>query len=322
MRSFISKILLLFVLIIVGQLLLYAVVYRTRPAFPELDRLKQSLQSKKAVIFFGDSTMATAEAQDKDQRSIADFLQEQIAPLQVGRVDHGGYQLDIYSEFYKYILRGDHQPKFVIVPINLHSFSPTWDMRPGYQFEWEKNILQMGRFGYYVLYRPLSVFSHSLKRITNEQFLVTPVFNGLVQVGTVKDFEALNYASRTREVALQKTIYDYMFSLTPAHRKLQSLATIIKNKSPQTKLIFYVTPVNYEKGEEYFPGAFKNRLAENVAVIKAAAQGADLTFLDLSGALPEDFFIGGTKEEFLDEHLIEAGRKFVAKSLAEIINKK
>lgn len=319
MKNFILKILLLFILIVAGQLLLYVAIYRVNPSFPEFDFLRQHLQENKEVIFFGDSAMAAADQNDKDKRSIAEFLQDQIAPFKVGRVDHGGYQLDLYLEFYKYIIRDGYQPKFVIIPINTRSFSPTWDMRPGYQFEWEKSILQKGRFGYCVLYRPLLVFSHSFKRITDKEFMATPVFNGLTQVGTVKDFEKIDYGSKTREVAMQKTIYDYMFSLSPSHRKLQSLLEIIKSRSPQTKLIFYVTPVNYEKGENYFPGIFKNRLAENVAVVKNSVQGTGAVFLDLSVALPEEIFVGGKEKPFLDEHLNEEGRRFVAQSLAEII---
>jgi len=318
MKNFIFKLALILLLIALGQLAFYAVIYRVWPAFPEFDLLWQSLQEKKEVIYFGDSTIAAADQMDKDKRSIAEFLQDDVTPLKVGRVDHGGYQLDLYLKFYQYIRRGTYHPEFVIVPINMRSFSPGWDMRPGYQFEWEKQILQKGRFMYYLLYRPLAVFAHDIKRITNEEFWATPIFNGLGKVGTVKDFEAIDYASKTREVALQKTIYDYMFSLSSAHRKLQSLSVLINDKSPQTKLIFYITPVNYEKGENYFQGIFKNRLAENVEVVKKMVQGGAI-FLDLSTALPEKIFVGGKEAPFLDEHLNEEGRRFVAQSLAEII---
>ena len=321
MKNFILKILLIFFLIIVGQFLIYAAIYRVRPSFPELDLLRQYFKDEKDIIYFGDSTIAAVDQNDKDKRAIADFLQDEAAPLKVGRVDHGGYQLDLYLEFYEYILKNGYQPEFFIIPINMRSFSPAWDMRPGYQFEWEKNILQKGRFGYYVLYRPLSVFSHNLKRITDEQFMSTPVFNGSVPVGSVREFERIDYAAKTREAALQKTIYDYMFSLDLGHRKLQSLAEMVKGKLPETKLIFYITPINYEKGEKYFPGEFKRRLADNVVVIKKTLEGTNAAFLDLSTSLSEENFVGGEQAFYLDEHINEEGRRLVAYSLAQIVKK-
>ncbi|MCQ3980578.1 MAG: hypothetical protein DPW09_44785, partial [Anaerolineae bacterium] len=169
--------------------------------------------------------------------------------------------------------------------------------------------------------------------ISQAEFREATVFNGDQPVGKVAEFEELIGVSATRaetnptdfayyaglpsedEVeALKGTlVYYYMYNLDLNHRKIQSLqATSRLLKENGIKPIFYITPINYQLGEKYLGPTFRERLAENTAVVERVLRRKGVDVLNLVFDLEA--------YNFMDtEHLTENGKTYIAKVLAATI---
>ncbi|MFA5143718.1 MAG: hypothetical protein WC522_06095 [Candidatus Omnitrophota bacterium] len=318
MKTMLGKISVLLVIVVFLEIGL--TIFLKTPG--EIKELNECLKRKADVIYFGDSTISNSAKDDSDKRSIVSMLQDQLPQLKICCIQGSSYNMDVYLSFCRYILKQKYRPKVLIIPINMRSFSPEWDMRPEYQFEKLKVFLD-GSIFLKILYRPLSVLKCNLYGVRQDQFKNTPVFNGDMPVGRVKDFEQSIYggckdysAAGARKVFL----YLYMYSLKERHRKIQSMLGIAKiMKQSGTKVIFYITPIDYETGEKYLPAQFLKRLDSNTRLIASllSIEGVDL--LDISKGLGAASF--NYPFPCISEHMNESGRRYVAQRLADEIEK-
>jgi pimeloyl-ACP methyl ester carboxylesterase len=315
-------------------LLLVVLQFLISLAFPaplpqEILDLDEQLESGADVIYLGDSTLFHPVG----EATTGEILQEMLPDQQVGAVSHPAYNLDLYASYVQYIVRKDRQPRAIVLPIAMRSFSPEWDRRPGYQFVKEKKVLSLGPGLARVLVRPLSILSAFEPDITQDAFLDTVVYNGETPVGRVRDFEGLaeedlaigdgGFAyhdalpSEDDQEALQKAlVYTYMYRLDEGHRKLQAMIQIARLcQENKLDVIFYISPVNYQQGDRALGSAFRDRLIENVRVVRSELDrvGTEhVTLLDLS--------LGLEAYAFVDmEHLQEVGKTYVAEQLVSAL---
>lgn len=171
--------------LLAAQLLIAKLYPPELPA--EILRLQDYLDHNVEVIYLGDSTLTYP----LDQITTAELLQELLPDYTIGQVAHPAYNLDLYRAYVDYIVRQETKPQIVIIPINLRSFSPEWDRRPGYQFEREQAVLTYGLTMAGIFYRPLAALGGFEPVISQDDFLKSPVFNGETAVGQVADFERL-----------------------------------------------------------------------------------------------------------------------------------
>ncbi|MFC1583036.1 hypothetical protein ACFL4W_05820, partial [Planctomycetota bacterium] len=109
-------------------------------------------------------------------------------------------------------------------------------------------------------------------------------------------------------------IFHYLYKLSPKHPKLAAMRKLIElAQEARTRLLFFVTPLDWQTGEEHHPGEFRKITAANIALIKAIAAPHGIEVLDLSCSLTTDFF---AYRRFPNEHLGQQGRAFVADQLA------
>jgi len=294
---------------------------------PEIVRLDAYLADGVEVIYFGDSTLTYPLG----QVTTGEILQEMLPNTTVGQIAHPAYNLDLYLHYVRYILRAPRRPRVVIVPINMRSFSPEWDMRPGYQFEEEKKTLALGPVLARILARPLAILGAFRSPISQAVFLNTTVYNGDTPIGTVADFErlteqdALGEHQRNTEFAYhdvlpseddaaamaQALIYRYMTGLTPDQRQLRAMREIARlGDEAGVQVLFYVTPVNYQQGQRFVGDAFRTALREKVDLVQSVLGGEpNASLLDLSFDLEAFAFVDM-------EHMREAGKTYVAEQLA------
>ena len=273
---------------------------------PEIVRLDESLADGVDIVYFGDSTLSLPEG----EVTTGEILQELLPDYVVGEVSYPAYGLDSYLNYVKYIVRSNHHPDTIIVPINMRSFSPEWDMRPAYQFEKETKILTLGVPLSRMFFRPLKVFGLFDPTISQSQFENAPVYDGDTLIGVVKDFEGETASEQLqgdagnvyREVKLEDDEkaedilrYHYMFGLKPDHRKLKAMLSIAELADKNDMhVIFYITSVNYLLGERFLGSAFSERLAANIEVVQsllAANRTANVTVLDLGFGLEAYAFV-------------------------------
>ncbi len=280
------------------------------------------------IIYFGDSTVSYPVG----EVTTAEILQEMLPNYTIGEVSHPAYSMDVYLRYAKYLVHSGYRPRAVIIPVNMRSFSPEWDLRPGYQFEKESRILTYGLFLSRIFLRPLEILGALAPEISQDTFLNATVYNGDTPVGTVADFEELGGSASSERAggggfvyhdalpseddaeALQKTlIYYYMHGLKENHRKLQAmLETAELLTENDIDVIFYITPINYERGEKYLSSTFSERFVENTDLVKSLLTEDRLPNLSVL-----NFVFGLEAYAFVDmEHLRETGKTYVAEQLA------
>jgi pimeloyl-ACP methyl ester carboxylesterase len=117
-----------------------------------------------------------------------------------------------------------------------------------------------------------------------------------------------------QEAQKNRLLYYYMYDLSPTHRSIQSLvATSHLLKASGIEPIFYLTPINYQRGERVWGETFSEHLRENVSVIETILQAEQIEPLNLIFDLQA--------YNFLDtEHLTENGKRQVAQALAARLN--
>jgi pimeloyl-ACP methyl ester carboxylesterase len=276
------------------------------------------------VLYLGDSTLMLPVG----EVTTGEILQELLPERRVGQIAHPAYGLELFRDYAAHMNRHGASPQTLVVPINLRSFSPAWDMRPAFQFTKESKILAMGLLWARLLLRPLEVPGYFQPSISQKDFLDAPVYDGDVMVGQVRDFETLGAGevlqedaeNAYREVQLEDEetaqavlTYHYMLNLQPDHRKLDAMVAVAELAAERgVNVIFYITPVNVEQGERFLGSRFTERFAENVQVVQSRLDAAALDgvmLLNLAFDLPA--------YDFTDmEHLTEAGKEYIAEQVA------
>ncbi len=327
MRDFFLKLVAFIAILLTIQVVVSAM---HPPELPEeILELDQQLQAGVDIVYFGDSTLIYPEGEP----TIPEILRGLLPTHALGDVAHPAYQLDLYERYVNYLVEHNSQVKTVIIPINMRSFSPEWDLRPTYQFEREKTILTYGPLLSSLFYRLFDTFGLFDSSIDQDDFLEATVFNGDQPVGEVAEFEELTGLSAeevkteqsgfayyaglpsTDEIeALKGTlVYYYMYGLDHHHRKMQSLKAISRLLTQNDiKPIFYITPINYELGEVHIGEPFHERVAKNTAVVERVLRRKGVDVLNLVFDLEAYNFVD-------TEHLTENGKTYVAEVLAAAI---
>lgn len=290
-------------------------------AYPNLQRYLGS--DPVEVLYIGDCINYSVSKYDKNRKPMTWMLEQMRPGLKMGAIAHGAYHTGIFASFCRYIVGSKHRPRVVIIPINLRSFSPQWDMMPHYQFEIETMILEGGirKRLLVAFYKPLRAFGYNFFKVSREEYQATPVYFGRKVAGTVGDFNKREGAMYSEENIRRKVLFFYMFALTREHRKLKSLEEIVDLLVKKgVRPVFYITPIDYQGMERYYPGVFSQQLRENVEVIKEVLRGRDIEVLDLSMALGSDCFIWSEKG-YPNEQLNEKGRRFIAEKLSRELDR-
>lgn len=318
MRTFLIKLSLFITLVLGVQCLLPP----SKDIPNEIKLLDAFMRQNADVIYFGDSTINWAAASDVNQESMPGLLQRILPSARVAKITHASYQADVYEAYAQYLLRKGYRPKFVIIPINLRSFSPEWDQQPLWQFEQEKLTLAMKDTFWMKFYRPLAVFKFFESRISRFFYEQTHVFEGEKLIGKVCDFDNASFKVFSQQNMKNKLRFRYLGQVSAEHRKIKSLVRTTEIlKKAGIEPVFYVTPVDWQTLEKNLGVKSITQVASNVSVISEALDKAGVPVLDLSRALPTSEFSwpeDGEGPHYPNEHLRLRGRMLVVKSLAEM----
>lgn len=311
--KFIKKSIIFIILVIVAALLIESFLTQRYDLFKTLNEALSDQNPK--VVFFGDSVIQTVSKTDKDKRSMAEFLEE-YSGKDVVTIAHAAYHLGVFEAVSNYICKNDKLPELAIIPINLHSFSPVWDMRPGYQFEYEINIFN----NYQPVIKVKYLYDRIIKLLEGGQesstfeWVEEPVYYNGQQMGIIRDYENI---STSTESLTSRFILDYLYNLDGDHRKIMSLKNLIKNyQNCDVPIFVYLTPINYESGEKYVGENFNKIVKNNLNVFKEIEQIYNIKIHDLTFKLNKTYF---DEPNAPDEHLNEKGRKYVASYISKEI---
>jgi hypothetical protein len=324
MKKLFGKFLILLIAILVGQVVVARYVVPSIPSLtfgiPGIGKLDTylNLNDRYPILFFGDSIIKAYAENDKDKSSIPEMLAKVDSRLKIGDMSSPGYGLGVFEAMVSHIENSDKKPKAIIIPINLRSFSPQWDMRPEYQFEKEIFFLTHGKFVFYFS-KPLGIFhAININSVNQDTFRKQPIYYGDTVVGEVGKYEdKAQLPNIDSSVVKDFYIYDYMGNLKTNHRKLQSLRNIaLIAKENGVKVYVYITPIDYEEGAKLVGQDFIKQTKYNAELVCSISTENGLPCLNLAFAVRDADF---ATHVLPNEHMKEAGRKFVAQKLADFI---
>jgi hypothetical protein len=295
----------------------------------ELTALLNSYNGPEAapeVLYFGDSVLMRVAYEDEDAGNLGELVAANLRPLyKTCGIYHSAYTPRIFYHLSRVLEVTAHQPKLVILPINMRCFSPQWDLQPLWQFNWEIEAIDAflaDPQGPVPLKIPDTPRDHGAQEFGNLQ--VNYVGTSLDRIQQFLAVIATKPTSEAGKRERWKTIftYHYLYKLNPDHRTLRRLKeTVVLLNSLGIKVLIYLTPINYQGGKNYVGALFEQTLAANVALIKQA-------LADVGGA-PGDIFLGDwtrlvdAQGFFHDsdptEHLNRRGRKSLADAIGAAV---
>jgi len=288
---------------------------------PDDEHAKEILQGLKegaTVVYFGDSTLAYSDKDDIDKRLLSEMVEENLNGQTIIAVHQGAFHLRVFEAYVSFIVIQDHKPKSIILPINLRSFGPQWDLRPGYQFTSEIYRLSPQRTQPKVLLDRIKKLSDDPQKREEEitEWLEQPIFFNRTQIGVVNDFHYPLFGNEAQlnEKISEKFTYNYLFALDKSHKGLASLKNIVHlTQQHNITLVMYITPLNYQNGEKYVGDAFVPLIEHNVDIIKETVKSNRGTIYDFTFLLNSSEF---SYDYIPDEHLNEAGKLHLAHAVA------
>lgn len=299
MRKFIIELLFFF-----GAFSLVGIVFEQNLialVYPEFGEFKKAILKEDPVIFFGSSVNKFCGRNDLDRRSLSEMLDDELDDFNVSGVSHGGYHAGIYYSFLVNLSKSDKKP-LVVIPINLRTFSPEWNLRPAYQFTHERGLLEHG-------------LSHSLKNgyeeISLKEFKTSKVI-WEDKIAMVNDFEQIT--NDTLYERIRGFHYAYLQPLESDNPKLIALKQIVElSKRYKYRILLYITPVDFQEAAKLGVKDFKLLNDKNISFLQSEI---DFKIFDFSYLLDSIYFEYNMRP---NEHMNEYGKLILAKELAKCI---
>ncbi|MED3574803.1 hypothetical protein, partial [Cytobacillus praedii] len=273
----------------------------------------------------GDSVMSVLAYQDMNRITLYDMLKNEIEDTSNFTVEgfhYPGFHFGVFYTVLQFLVNTEKLPSIIILPINIRSFSPQWNMNPDYQYE--KIIQKINSYLDSIQVSDDGLYGID-KEITYSKFIEyqSLYYRGIRELNSKfiswvnrRPLDENEFSKRYKEIFK----WHYMYSLTKDNRKFLLLKKIIQiMKIQDTKILLYITPINYRAGAKYAGDDFIRALNRNLQLIKDYLNediSANIHFCDFSKTLPETSF---THLNDTTEHLNENGRKLLASLILEKI---
>lgn len=278
------------------------------------------------VLYFGDSTLRFHGDRDTSSLGIDQIFQT-LTHLKVCTVAHPGYSAILYSQYIELLDKAKFKPKIIVVPINLRSFTGSTIMRPALNFPLRQFYIKYKNNGNinilnYIQYRFLG-----LEDKLTDEWKNTPIVYDGISLGTPAKIQSDSYIHENldyyperekyykNELAI-KFRFHYMAPVTTSDFMFNYLNDMINyTKNKNIKILFYITPINYQDGIKYAGEGFIKRNNETIRVISKFMSDHGVVCLNIAHGLGPEYFIDKSE---VYEHLNFKGRRFVAEQVAHV----
>jgi len=233
------------------------------------------------ILIFGDSVVDYVARNEQSHESLRELYINLFGKLANTFVVAGrGYHSELYFSYCRFIAQTTNPPNLVIVPINIRSFSPSWDLDP--QFQFVELISELDE-----AYHGNKKFFYKMPRITplsNSIFSSVPLkFPGKNWM-TIGDYRSIsrNKPNSETDPLWAKRLdniftYHYMFPIYKQHRKLINLCQIVKLlQQNDVRILIYVTPINYRAGLKFVGEQFVDVVNSNIKIISESLLDLDI----------------------------------------------
>ena len=104
-------------------------------------------------------------------------------------------------------------------------------------------------------------------------------------------------------------------------RSFRAAARLLASEVSRTRVLFYLSPVDYETGERLFGERFDRAMVHNIEIIQKSLGAEGLAALDLTKHVPGSEFVWhAVTASAPDGHLSGAGKGRVIRELARVLN--
>lgn len=268
---------------------------------PQIVKARSLARNPIDVLYLSDSTNFFASVLDHRPDRISTFLAERLPDLKVDFIDDGGYNVGVHLDYVRFFATQGKLPPFVVLPINMESFSPSYENSSHYQFIKQRWSLRYG-MPFATAYRPLKVFKFPLDSLDRDR-----VFPPLPEPTETDPVRA--HIERL-----------YLHPLDEHRQRLSMLATFVSEvRNAGSEPILFVLPIDFESGEAVFGRTFRDVVSRNIAQVKATLALNGMDVLDLSHDLRSDCFQWKEAGPLMNPHLSQCGREYVADQVANRI---
>lgn len=273
-----------------------------------------------SILYFGDSVCERISRHDVNTCPLAELVKKKLEDYaSLEYITHSAYHSIVYYYFLRIFQIFPAKPRLIIIPINIRSFSPQWDLNPAWQFNDEINILRK------FLKNPnidLHLPDITDKEISYDKFNEVKIRYPMTDFDTIGKFRKLidTHPGQTDEKKYrlkQIFIYHYMHKLKASNRKLRFFKKIDDYLSEKyIKHIFYLTPINYQAGIRIVGDYFNKVIDQNINTVKKIIhvnkKRRFAVFKDYSKLFQSDLFF---HSDLSTEHLNEKGRILLAEKI-------
>lgn len=317
------------VLLVVGAVTLPVVTvidFFWKQKDPFTESLLRTFNSRPVdVLYFGDSSVLLHGSRDTNTAGI-DLLFQAKTGYRVCSIASPGYSAVLYSEYLHLLDKTRYQPRLVIIPVNLRSFTGSSVRRPALNFPLRQIYIRYRSTGKLELLSYLEYRFLGLEERLTENWKAMPVLYDGQNLGTHRSIqeesripELLDYSPEreplyARQLGL-KFRYHYMAPLDADDAMFSYLDETIRYlKGRGIPVLFYLTPINAQDGRKYVGESFTRRIEKNMAAISQFMNARGVGFLNLATSLDASYFVD---KRDVYEHLNFKGRDFVADSVAK-----
>ncbi len=288
-------------------------------------RIRNRLQKNADFIYFGSSAVYWTYPKDKNGKTIGDYLHDLLPEYTIADASMNSGKMDLYLAAIQYMIRTAHHPKLVIIPIELRSFSPLWDRHTDYQYDREKFYFKHGSIVLDMLYRPLAIDRRIKPSLTSTDYRRSKLYNGDEYIGDVEDFVSGPFLTYSEEHLKKAIEARYMLKIPEDHHIIKDMAAIVRLlRDADIPVLFYITPIDHQTGEQYWEDLFDERIQKNIHTIQAALAKEGEQLFNIAFSLDQTEFTWRQDPDFnyMNEHLSEPGKRHVARLLVKPIEEK
>jgi len=288
------------------------------------------------IVYLGDSTILRVAHEDQDKRSTAQMLAADLSgKARVLELSHGAYHMGIFYHMMSTFRITRRQPRLMVIPINMRSFSPQWYLRPGWDFRAEIRLLNR-------YYRGQGLRTRYRRAPKDAGYEEIRVEYPLTNLRTIGEFEKLRLNKPDPSTPQEQRrrdlfIYFFLHPVSDGHPLLVKLRETVRlARTLHIGVLFYLTPINVQAALSSVGREFDDYFSRNLAVVKNLLaeekciwiengrwEGDDrrddsVACIDLSRALTGDCFFHTAS---IDEHLNEKGRRYISKEVGAVASR-
>lgn len=291
--------------------------------FPTLGKLLKRYEGDRAppVLLLGDSVSERVSNTDQDVRNLAEMVEQKLGSTTATLSISGtGYHMGVFEAFIRCLGKTRHRPALVVLPINLRSYSPQWDRDPRYQYDEEiqavERYIERGKRSRFLRRKPLDWAAFERMSVAYPASSERSIGDFL----RVIDSQPLGEDERLQR---RRTIFrfHYLHPLVENHRRLRQLQRLVNAAIELgVSVLAYVTPLNFQAGEELHGDAFRRAISAQLGVVRHVLESVPtqgrLQFVDASLSLDRGHFFHDYEPS---EHLNQRGREVLANLIANAV---